>query len=54
MAWKKIIFSGSAGEMSSLAVDGNITGVFQGALSGSAQIAADVSGSFVSASTALG
>jgi hypothetical protein len=54
MAWKKILFSGSQGELSSLAVDGNITGVFQGALSSSAQIAADVSGSFVSASTALG
>ena len=49
MAWKKILFSGSSGELSSLAVDGNITGVFQGALSSSAQIADDISGSISAA-----
>ena len=54
MAWKKIILSGSNAELSGLSVDGNITGVFQGALSSSAQIAVDISGSFVSASNALG
>ena len=55
MAWKKILFSGSSGELSSLAVDGNITGVFQGALSSSAQIADDISGSLSAAAiVALG
>tara|TARA_R110002012_G_scaffold116728_6_gene264484 strand:- start:125 stop:1963 length:1839 start_codon:yes stop_codon:yes gene_type:complete len=52
MAWKKILFSGSQGELSSLAVDGNITGVFQGALSSSAQIGADISGSLSAAAIA--
>ena len=53
MAWKKIIFSGSAGELSSLAVDGNITGTFVGALSSSAQIASDISGSSTSLSASI-
>jgi len=53
MAWKKIIFSGSAGELSSLAVDGNITGTFIGALSSSAQIANDISGAFALTSASL-
>jgi hypothetical protein len=53
MAWKKIIFSGSAGELSSLAVDGAITGTFTGALSSSAQIASDISGSFTSLSSSV-
>ena len=53
MAWKKIIFSGSAGELSSLAVDGAITGTFTGALSSSAQIASDISGSFTSLSASV-
>ena len=52
MTWKKILFSGSQGELSSLAVDGNITGVFQGALSSSAQIGADISGSLSAAAIA--
>ena len=53
MAWKKIIFSGSAGELSSLAVDGAITGTFTGALSSSAQIASDISGSSTSLSASI-
>jgi len=52
MSWKKIIFSGSSAELSGLNVDGNITGVFQGALSSSAQIGADISGSLSAAAIA--
>lgn len=44
MAWKKIIVSGSDASLKSLAVDGNITGTFIGALSSSAQIASEISG----------
>jgi len=52
MSWKKIIFSGSSAELSGLNVDGSITGVFQGALSSSAQIGADISGSLSAAAIA--
>lgn len=52
MTWKKIIVSGSAAELGSLAVDGNITGTFIGALSSSAQIASDISGSLSAESIA--
>lgn len=53
MAWKKVILSGSDASLNTLSVDGNITGTFIGALSSSAQIASDISGSFNAASSSF-
>ena len=60
--WKKIALSGSSPEFASLIVDttiqaqsvsGSFTGSFQGVVSSSAQIASDISSSFVAASSSI-
>ena len=66
MAWKKIVVSGSAAELSTLNVDGQISAssftgdgsgltnvVASGTISSSAQIASDISGAFDSTSASL-
>ena len=57
-SWKKIITSGSSPNFSQITVDNTVTanafsGIFQGALSSSAQIATQISGSFTSTSSSL-
>ena len=54
-SWKKIITSGSSPNFSQITVDNTVTanafsGIFQGALSSSAQIATQISGAFTDAS----
>ena len=60
--WKKIALSGSSPEFASLIVDtsiqaqsvtGSFTGTFAGVVSSSAQIASDISSSFISASGSI-
>jgi len=66
MAWKKIVVSGSAAELASINVDGQVTAdsfsgdgsgltniVAPGTISSSAQIASDISGAFDSTSASL-
>jgi len=57
-SWKKIITSGSSPNFSQVTVDNTVTanafsGIFQGALSSSAQIATQISGAFTEASSSL-
>ncbi len=57
-SWKKLITSGSSAKLSALTVDNTVTatafsGIFQGALSGSAQIKTEISGAFTSTSSSL-
>lgn len=56
--WKKLITSGSSGSLANLNVDNSVTassfsGIFAGALSSSAQIASDISGSIISTSSSI-
>jgi hypothetical protein len=57
-SWKKIITSGSSPNFSQVTVDNTVTanafsGIFQGALSSSAQIKTQISGAFTEASSSL-
>ncbi len=57
-SWKKIITSGSSAALNSIAVDNAVTatsftGIFNGAISSSAQIKDDISGSFSGATAGV-
>jgi hypothetical protein len=57
-SWKKIITSGSSPNFSQITVDNTVTanafsGIFQGALSSSAQIKTEISGAFTNTSSSL-